>query len=93
MLRDVTPEKVVVSEESRARQAFALFQFAELVLPIIGPVVALWFSLTSISTILPGEDVLETLESIQAGQKLPSPVRGHFLVADFEMFYLTKFTL
>ena len=64
MLRDVTPEKVVVSEESRARQAFALFQFAELVLPIIGPVVALWFSLTSISTILPGEDVLESLETL-----------------------------
>ena len=95
MLRDVTPEKVVVLEESHARQGVALLQFAELVLPIIGPVVALWFSLTSISTILPGEDVLEPLErkSLQAGQQLPSPVRRHVLVADFEMFNLTKFTL
>ena len=67
MLRDVTPEKVVVSEETCARQVVALSQFAELVLPIIGPVVALWFSLTSISTILPGEDVFETLETPQTG--------------------------
>ena len=89
----MTPEKVVVLEESHARQGVALLQFAEFVLPIIGPVVALWFSLTSISTILPGEDVLETLETLQAGQQLPSPVRRHVLVADFEMFNLTKFKL
>ena len=96
MLRDVTPEKVVVSEESDARQLVALPQFAELILPIIGPVVALFVVvLTSISTILPGEDVLEPLErkSLQAGQQLPSPVRRHVLVAHFEMFNLTKFTL
>ena len=67
MLRDVPPEKVFILEESNALQAVALLQFAEFVLPIIGPVVALWFSLTSISTILPGEDVLETLESPQTG--------------------------
>ena len=94
MLRDVTPEKVVVSEESDARQLVALPQFAELIFPIIGPVVALFVVvLTSISTILPGEDVLETLETLQAGQQLPSPVRRHVLVAHFEMFNLTKFTL
>ena len=90
----MTPEKVVVSEESDARQLVALPQFAELIFPIIGPVVALFVVvLTSISTILPGEDVLETLETLQAGQQLPSPVRRHVLVADFEMFNLTKFTL
>ena len=94
MLRDVTPEKVFILEESNALQAVALLQFAEFVLPIIGPVVALFVVvLTSISTILPGEDVLETLETLQAGQQLPSPVRRHVLVADFEMFNLTKFTL
>ena len=41
MLRDVPPEKVVILEESGAPQAVALLQFAEFVLPIIGPVVAL----------------------------------------------------
>ena len=68
MLRDVTPEKVFILEESNALQAVALLQFAEFVLPIIGPVVALFVVvLTSISTILPGEDVLETLETPQTG--------------------------